>query len=45
MMKLAYNRPKMERFRPVRDVTLLTKCCSPFEQPIHPKRGHAVFAG
>lgn len=44
MSKRKYEKPKLARFRPVRDVTLLTKCC-PFEQPIHPKRGHAVFAG
>ena len=44
MNKREYSRPKMERFQPVRNITLLTKCC-PFEQPIHPKRGHAVFAG
>lgn len=45
MTKRVYERPKLERFQPVRDVTLLTRCCTPFEQPIHPKRGHAVFAG
>jgi hypothetical protein len=44
MNKRDYTRPRMERFRPVRDITLLTRC-NPFEQTIHPKRGHAVFAG
>lgn len=39
-----YIRPAFARFRPVRDVTLLTPCC-PFEQEIEPRRGHAVFAG
>jgi hypothetical protein len=43
-MKHMYERPAMVRYLPVRDVTLLTKCC-PFEQPVEPRRGHAVFAG
>ncbi len=43
-MNRNYIRPTCERYRPVRDVTLLTRCC-PFEQPIEPKRGHAVFSG
>ena len=45
MNKSPYEKPALKRFRPVRDVTLLSDCCSPFQQPIHPKRGHAVFAG
>lgn len=44
MKRLSYVKPTMLRFEPVRDVTLLTRC-SPFEQNIYPKRGHAVFAG
>lgn len=45
MKRLVYERPVLRRFRPVRDVTLLSECCSPFQQPVHPKRGHAVFGG
>jgi hypothetical protein len=44
MSKSAYVRPVFGRYQPVRDVTLLTKCC-PFEQEVEPKRGHAVFSG
>ena len=44
MKSVGYTRPVFARFRPVRDVTLLTPCC-PFEEPIEPRRGHAVFAG
>ncbi len=45
MAKRNYSQPSFARYRPVRDVTLLTQCCPFDEEPVDPKRGHAVFSG